>query len=262
MGLIGLITDWQQSDYFAGAVKGAVYSLRPEARVIDISHTIGKFNILQAAFVLRSCYFQFPEETVFIIGVKSCAKEDEGYLCIKYGNRYILTANNGIFSLFSDQPFDTAVVLDYMETTFPEKDIFAKYACMLAAKKPVEELGKITMKIHSLLNMLPSYDNTALTGNVVYIDNYGNAITNISKDLFDRVCNNRKFVIYPGNKEFPIYEISRNYNDNENNEADLIALFNSLELLEIANVYLSASQLIRLEVNTNIRIQFYDTQNS
>ena len=95
---------------------------------------------------------------------------------------------------------------------------------------------------------------------VMYIDNFGNAITNISKELFDRIRKNRNFTIFPGNNNFPINDISSGYSGYE--DAELIALFNSLNLLEIANINISASQYIKLEVKTNIRIQFYDTSNS
>jgi hypothetical protein len=89
---------------------------------------------------------------------------------------------------------------------------------------------------------------------VMYVDNYGNAITNISRNQFERIGKNRRFVIYPGNNDFKINSISEGYNNEE--EGELIALFNSLDYLEIANIKISASQFIKLEVKSNIRIQF------
>ncbi len=254
MPFIGLITDWQQSDYYLGALKGSIYSRLGDAKIIDINHSILPHNIFQAAFVLKSCFSSFPDETVFIIGVSSYASGSNGYICFKYQNRYILTSDNGFFSLFTEEPYDTAVQLENKATTFPEKDIFAGYACRIIQQESIENFGPAITEYHKNLNFFPSLEKNAITGMVLYIDNYGNAITNISRTQFEKVGKDRNFIIYPGNNDFKIKTISDGYNNED--EGELIALFNSLDYLEIANIKISASQIIKLEVKSNIRIQF------
>ena len=254
MPFIGLITDWQQSDYYLGALKGSIYSKLSDAKIIDINHTILPHNIFQAAFVLRSCFSSFPEETVFIIGVSSYASGPNGYICFKFQNRYILTSDNGFFSLFTEDNYESAIQLENRPTTFPEKDIFAEYACRIIQREPIENFGPAITEFHKNMNFYPSLDKNAITGMVMYVDNYGNSITNVSKKQFEKLRNNRRFVIYPGNNDFKINKISEGYNNEEDGE--LIALFNSLDYLEIANIKISASRLIKLEVKSNIRILF------
>jgi len=257
MPFIGLITDWQHNDFYLGSLKGVIYSKIPDAQIVDINHTINKHNIFQAAFVLKAIYHDFPEGTIFIVGVKSDAYGPNNYLCIKFKNRYIISSDNGLFSLFSEDPFDAAIKLDGHPTTFPEKDIFADCACKIAMNEDFESLGQVVTDHEIIKNYFPMPEKSLITGTIMYIDNYGNAITNISRDYFENIRKNRKFVIYPGNNSFPIKEISNGYSGHDN--AVLIALFNSLNLLEIANINISASQTINLEVKNNIRIQFYDT---
>lgn len=257
MPLIGLITDWQQNDFYLGSLKGSIYSKIPDAQIVDINHTINLHNVFQAAFVLKAVFFDFPEGTIFIVGVKSDACGPNNYLCVKFKNRYIISSDNGLFSLFSEDPFDSAIKLDGPPTTFPEKDIFADYSCKIALNQEFESLGPAVTEYEIIKNYFPMPEKSLITGTVMYIDNFGNAITNISLELFERVRKNRKFVIYPGNNSFPIKEISVGYSGYD--DATLIALFNSLNLLEIANINMSASQRINLEVKNNIRIQFYDT---
>jgi len=260
MSFIGLITDWQQNDFYLGAMKGFIYSKLPDTHIIDINHTISHHNIFQAAFVLKACYTDFPEGTIFIIGVKSYADGPNGYICFKYKNRYIISSDNGFFSLFTEDSFELAIKLEITSSTFPEKDIFANYACKIAMDDNLENIGSVITESNIVKNYYPMLEKTSITGTVMYIDNFGNAITNISQELFDRIRKNRKFTIFPGNNDFPINTISSGYGGYE--DAELIALFNSLNLLEIANINISASQYIKLEVKTNIRIQFYDTSNS
>ena len=71
MAVITLTTDWRNHDYYVGAVKGKIVSRDPSTTIVDISHQVTSFNVMQAAFVLRNCYAEFPEHTVHIMGVNS-----------------------------------------------------------------------------------------------------------------------------------------------------------------------------------------------
>lgn len=265
MPLIALITDWSHNDYYLGALKGYIYSVIPEANIVEITNTISNYSIFQAAFVLKSCFNNFAAETVFIIGVKTVVNNKNKYLCFKYQNKYILTSDNGFFSIFTDDKPESVYCFDDDNSTFPEKDVFAKVACKILKNENLNDFAKkidifksngyrIEKNLHSVAN------ENSITGHVIYIDNYGNVITNITKEQFIKYRNNRKFIIYPGSTEFPIDKISETYLEDDDNI--YIALFNSLELLEIAVINSSATQLFNIEVKSNIRIEFYDTTSS
>ena len=71
MPIITLTTDWQSTDFYAGAIKGKILSLCPSANIIDISNNIQTFNFVQAAFIIKNSYKNFPEGTIHIICINS-----------------------------------------------------------------------------------------------------------------------------------------------------------------------------------------------
>ncbi|MFW6364787.1 MAG: SAM hydroxide adenosyltransferase, partial [Bacteroidota bacterium] len=97
-------------------------------------------------------------------------------------------------------------------------------------------------------------DESVIIGRIVYIDSFSNAITNITKDLFYRVANNRKFQIFVQSNTHKINSISKTYNDKP--EGELIALFNSLNLLEIAMNGGNAAELLALSTDSTVRVRF------
>jgi len=260
MPFIALITDWSHNDYYLGALKGYIYSIIPEVKIIEITNTISNYSISQAAFVLKSCFSNFAEETVFIIGIKTVVNSKNKYLCFKYQNKYILTSDNGFFSIFTDAQPQAVYCFDNVHSTFPEKDVFAKYACKILNNENFDDFAKKVDDYKIVLNLHSTVSNASITGHIIYIDNYGNAITNITKEQFVKYRRNRKFKIFPGSTEFPIEKISETYLEDDDNI--YIALFNSLGLLEIAVINSSVTQLFNIEVKSNIRIEFYDTTSS
>ena len=101
----------------------------------------------------------------------------------------------------------------------------------------------------------PSYDSNMLTGSIVYMDSFENAITNIHQDLFNDICKGRDFTIYMRKFDYNITKISKNYNDVA--RADIVAFFNSLNLLEIAMNQGNAGGLLGLKYRDPIRIEFH-----
>ena len=100
-------------------------------------------------------------------------------------------------------------------------------------------------------------DESVISGSIIYIDSYQNAITNISKELFDRVGRDRRFDILVQSNHNKVNSISNTYSDVE--PGDLLALFNSAGLLEIAICTGYAAQLLNLNVGSSVRIKFYET---
>ena len=138
--------------------------------------------------------------------------------------------------------------------------MFAKYACKILNNENFDDFAKKVDDYKIDKNLHSTVSNASITGHIIYIDNYGNAITNITKEQFVKYRRNRKFKIFPGSTEFPIEKISETYLEDDDNI--YIALFNSLGLLEIAVINSSVTQLFNIELKSNIRIEFYDTTSS
>lgn len=274
MAIITLTTDLGLKDYYASAIKGALIKGCSHASIIDITHAIPKFDTEVASYILKNSYHNFPEGSIHIIDVNTGFSEDTPYLVVFADKHYFIGSDNGVFSLILDQkPVDKIIVINNPESgssLFPAKDIFADAACKIANSANLSDLGSEIPKFREKINLSAYSDASSIRGAVVYVDSYGNVITNISKGLFENSKKGRKFGIQLkpsirysselGYSNFEIEEISGTYDDVPDGE--IVALFNSAGNLEIAINKGNASGLLGLKNREIIRINFYDNQNS
>lgn len=253
-------------DYYVGVLKGAIYSQLPNAVVVDISHDIPAFDIAHAAFVLRNSYHHFPKGSVHVIGVNPDLDLHEGvmHVVVTYRGHYFIGADNGIFSLMFDGQPDDIYELDLSqsvdEMTFPTKDVFVPAACHLLRGGTPEVVGRRRDKLKTLSMFRPVVEPDAIRGSIIYIDSYGNAFTNITRQLFREVARGRNFKVVYGGSNSIIREISDAYNNVP--EGERLALFGSEGYLEIAinrgayGAGGSAASLLGLKINQAVRIEF------
>ncbi len=273
MAIITLTTDSGSKDYYTSAIKGAILQNRPQAAIIDISHNIPKFDTEVASYVLKNSYKNFPVGSIHLIDVNTGSYDRTPYLVVYADEHYFISADNGIFSLILDQTNpDTIVALEENErlkkSLFPARDVFAPAAAHLSEKKSILELGTANLSFKIKTNLTAFADANSIKGTVIYIDNYGNVITNITKELFKKSYLNRKFGIQlkPSLKyssefgSFELEEINRTYDDVS--EGEVVAFFNSTGNLEIAINNGDASGLLGLKNREIIRVNFYDNENS
>ena len=95
MAIITLTTDFGEKDYFAGAVKGAIYTeLEQQVRIVDISHSVSPFHISEAAYIIRNAYNSFPKGSIHIIGIDSEFTPENKHLAVLLDDHYFICANN------------------------------------------------------------------------------------------------------------------------------------------------------------------------
>ncbi|MCK5816004.1 MAG: SAM-dependent chlorinase/fluorinase, partial [Flavobacteriaceae bacterium] len=247
MSLITLTTDFGLKDYFVGAVKGAIYSELPEAIIVDISHDISPFNIAETAYVVRNAYKSFPEGSVHIIGVDSELNEETNHIALKLDGHYFICPNNGIISIiaseFKPEKIVEINIHDRVESSFPVLDVFVKVACHIIRGGSLDLIGKEITDYKKLTNIQPitSADSTKINGCVIYIDNYGNIITNITRKTFETIRKGRDFEMKIGH--YTLTEIYDKYSDVVNfslppnqryQDGKKLAIFNSAGFIEIA----------------------------
>lgn len=263
MSIITLISDMGHKDFYVAAIKGKILKqIDKPVTIVDVTHSVPPFDIQYAAFTLKNIYEEFPEGTVHIISVDSEITPRINPIIVKHKNQYFIGADNGIFSLAFDgipeNIYEITIKQDSDLLTFPTKTLFIKAACHLARGGTPEIIAKKITSITIKQTFRPVVNNNTLRGSVVYIDNYGNIITNISKRLFKEVGRGRKFSIFFRN--YDIDKISQSYFEAPLGE--MVALFNSTDNLEIAiNKGVrggggSASQLLGLKLNEIISIEF------
>jgi S-adenosyl-L-methionine hydrolase (adenosine-forming) len=258
MHIITLTSDWNENDYYVASLKGKLLSVCPEAHIIDISHNVKTFNSSQAAYVVRNAYPHFPDNTIHIIAVNTEPEEGTMLLGARLDKQYFLCADNGILSLLEGGEPEEVVRLtgDYQENpeTFLALSVFASAACALSAGTPLSKLGSPAKDYNRQTPLRATIEDNTIIGSVIHIDSYQNAITNISEELFKRVGNGRPFVIYVQSKHYTINRINVRYN--ESDPGDLLAIFNSSGVLEIAMREGNAAGLMRLTTNSTIRVEF------
>ncbi len=259
MPIITLTTDMGLSDYYVAAVKGAILSQLPDVNIVDITHDIPKFDRMKAGFVLRNAYQHFPKGTVHIVGVETLEDEDTPHVALKINGHYFVGADSGIFSLlFSPQLADEIVQLnirkDQTPRSFPTLNLFVTAACHIARGGTLEIIGRKISGFRQSLMLSPTRGESHLGASIIYIDSYGNLITNIRQEQFDERRQGGKFGIILRRASQNINRISKSYN--EVPEGDMCALFNDSGYLEISINRGSAAKLIGLKVNDTLRVEF------
>ncbi|HYG03743.1 MAG TPA: SAM-dependent chlorinase/fluorinase [Chryseosolibacter sp.] len=255
MAIVTLLTDSGESDHYVATIKARILGVNPGIRIIDISHNIPPCDTGHAAYVLRSCFREFPKGTVHLVGVNSTGGKGAGYIVLQLEDHFFVGADNGLFGLISDKSHQQVAELHYNKniiTTFPERDIFAHAAAKLASGVSITDLGKPLPGFNRLIDRQVKATKKIISGNVVRVDSFGNLITNIPKDAFDILSKDKAFVIQFGGEKFR--RIYQQYNQVE--EGDCVILFNGTGMLEIAINKGNASELLGLAYDSAVNIVF------
>ncbi len=256
MPVITLTTDMGNSGYYVASVKAAIVKGLPDANIIDITHSVRPFHITSAAFIIRNVYKQFPEGTIHIVAVDALNSPHSKVIAIKMEGHYFIGPDNGLFSLvFSNPPAEVVEITiapSIDSLAFVAKDIMAKTAVHIAKGASLNEIGREYKNYTQLTAWQPIYNDDTIRTSVVYVDEYGNCIFNLEKELFERVGRGRKFSVDV--KRNPVEGISKTYNDVSGGE--LVALFTGSGLLEIAINRGNISELLGLKEGDSVLISF------
>jgi S-adenosylmethionine hydrolase len=251
-------------DFYLAAIKGAIYKAFPEVNIVDISHFVTPFDIAQAAFIIKNAYPDFPEKTVHIISVDPESTESKHHIIVDYDNQYFVGNDNGMFSLMFDQAPKKVWRLkppaDIGSSSFPSKSVFIWASTHLAKGGRPEDIGERIDGVNMRAAFQPVVMPHLIKGTVIFIDGYGNVITNVGKALFENTCKDRKYTIFFRGDSNGINKISQSYNDVPPGEK--MAIFGAGNFLEIAinrGVEGSgggANKLFGLKLNDIIRVEF------
>lgn len=255
MAIVTLLTDSGESDHYVAAIKARILTLEPNARIVDISHQIRLFDLGHAAFVLRSVFRDFPTGTIHLVAVDASGNRDEAFIITQLEGHFFVGADNGLFSLLSDRPPENVWQIGNTETdltTFPEKEVFAPAAAMLASGMEPGKIGKLVSDYKRLIDRQVKATRKQITGHIIRVDNFGNLITNIPKEVFDILSKDKAFTVQFGGEKFR--RIHASYHQAEQGECFLV--FNSSNFLEIGIYKGNASELLGLDYDSVVNILF------
>lgn len=258
--IITLLTDFGLKDPYVGAMKGVILSICPNANIIDISHEVRKFDIRQGAYILASTAPLFPKGTIHIGVVDPGVGTTRKPIIIETKKSFYIGPDNGLLTLAALKEGIKKVVhianrkymLPHVSYTFHGRDIFAPAAAHLANGVPIEEFGPILKKYETLSFSKPKIHKNRIEGEIIYIDDFGNVVTNIYRDILEKIdINERKIIkIQFNDRTEKILKICEAYN--EVKEGDFLAIIGSGDFLEISINQGNAAKKLNIKEGTKI----------
>ncbi len=191
--IITLLTDFGTKDEYVGIMKGVILSVNPYANIIDISHHIDPQDLVQAAYLIKSCYRYFPEHTVHVVVVDPGVGSDRSIIALKMKGHIFLAPDNGVLYPLMDEGSIESIInvdnssyfLESVSRTFHGRDIFAPVAAHISMGIEINKIGSPTgpKELEKLSIKKPFLsDKGEITGTIISIDRFGNLITNIDLD--------------------------------------------------------------------------------
>lgn len=258
-GIISLLTDFGLADNFVGAMKGVILKVNPRARIIDICHNIQPQSIIEAAFLLKGSFKFFPKRTVHLVVVDPGVGSGRRKILVKTKNYYFIAPDNGVLALALKEEPPLKIIelandkyfLKPVSDTFQARDIFAPVAAYVSKGEDIYKFGRQIKAIKASELPKVKAKNNELAGEIIYIDRFGNLVSNIDKETLRNFIKNKKFKI--SIKDKTIDGLSRSYAEGLKNKP--LALIGSFNSLEIALNCGSARDYLRAGKGTKIKIK-------
>jgi S-adenosylmethionine hydrolase len=256
---IALLTDFGTTDSYAGILKGMIAKIAPEARVIDLTHEILPYDLLQAGLILYQSYRYFPPHTIFVCVVDPGVGSERRPILIKTKNYFFIGPDNGLFTLaLADQEIEKVIhltqsqyFLEPLSSTFHGRDIFTPVAAHLSLGIPADQFGPEVSDYKRLEDFFPQVEKKEIVGKILSIDRFGNAITNLSHSFLKKHISDLKFSLSIGKRK--LSAMKTHYAEGEKKKP--FFLFGSSGLLEIAMNQGSAAHLLKMKRGDFVRIK-------
>ncbi len=257
--MVTLITDFGGRDGYVGIMKAVMLKLCKHIQTIDISHEIPPYDIRSAAFVLGQSYNYFPLDTLHVIVIDPKVGSDRRILYVEAGDYRFLAPENAVLQYIYDrEDVHRAIEVknqDYflpeLSGTFHGRDIFAPVAAHLANGLDPGELGGRLPTFDKILPPKPVFDGNTLRGEIVYIDHYGNMVSNISESMVADLKSGRmNFRILIAERE--IRELSNSFYLNQS--GDLLAYIDSSSFLAFAIYGQNSAEKLGLSIGDRVEV--------
>ncbi|MFQ6047931.1 MAG: S-adenosyl-l-methionine hydroxide adenosyltransferase family protein [Phycisphaerae bacterium] len=261
MAVITLTTDFGRRDHYVASMKGIILQIDPGATIVDVCHEVQAHQVLQAAFILRSVWPAFAAGTIHVVVVDPQVGTDRRILAARYEDRVVLAPDNGVVSLVHrDYRLQELYLVQNhqlfvqpVSATFHGRDIFAPVAAHLSRGMGLGNVGAPTNQLELLNLPVPRpLKNDGLAGEVLYVDRFGNLVTNLSRRELARVLLRRKGP-QVWLEQTCVGPIRQSYA--EVAEKQPLALIGSADLLEVAVNQASAAETFGAGAGTSVRVE-------
>ncbi len=257
LSIITLTTDFGTKDWFVGTMKGVALGINPAARLVDLTHEIAQGDIRAGAFTVAVSYRYFPKGTVHLVVVDPGVGSARKAIAAKTANYHFVGPDNGVLSwalarekvLAIHELRNKAFFLGPLSRTFHGRDLFAPVAAHLCRGVPIGEFGPAVDDFIRIPWPGMKQAGNEIHGEVVYIDRFGNAITNIEAAVVERHCSARVEVLRAGKR---ICDLGDFYGAVPLGKP--VAVIGSSGFLEIAVNGGSAAKALKLELGSGITV--------
>lgn len=272
--IIAIMSDWGNDDGAVGSVKGVILNINPEAKILDMSHNVESFDVKQGAFLLMAHYQTYPKRTIFVVVIDPGVGTKRQAILVQTPDHYFIGPDNGVLTWALHRvPVEKIKIINItndeyfrkpVSSAFHGRDIFAPVAAHLSKGVPIIEFGEEIKYRHvDPIHFFPDIvdvdyplekEGNMLTGEVLFIDKFGNLITSIIREAFNRFLNAKKFELRIGG--VVIKKISNTYEDGKE-EGEPLAIFGGDfgDCLDIALYQQDASKILGVKVGDKVIVK-------
>ncbi len=258
------LSDFGYDSPYAGICKEVILNINSNINIVDLTHNIPPFNIIPAIFILRNSFTYFPPNSVFLCIVDPEVGSKRKGIIVKAYNRFFVGPDNGIFSFIEKTNIQKIIsvenksyFLPVTSSTFHGRDIFSPVCAFLSSGVPIENFGPQLKSIKRTKIPMPYFKNNTIYGEIIYIDHFGNLISNIEKEYIEDSFpdTNRLKVALISDTEDKMFEMELKKTYSDVKVGSYLALINSFNLLEVSINCGSATQHFGKGVGTKVIVK-------
>ncbi|MFO7797309.1 MAG: SAM hydrolase/SAM-dependent halogenase family protein [Promethearchaeati archaeon] len=191
MNIISLLTDFgSRGSHYVAAMKAVILNISPETKIIDLSHMVKPFSIIEGSYILKSNYSYFPKQTIFVVVIDPGVGSERGILALKTNDGYYFVGpDNGILPAALGHNIEKCALVENdkyfhrpVSSTFHGRDIMSPVAAYISLKTPLKNIGPIINQKQLKMIEIPleiKPDQRKIKCCIQYIDEFGNITTNI-----------------------------------------------------------------------------------
>ncbi len=263
--IITITTDFGVRDHFVGAMKGVILTINPEANLLDISHDVASYSVVDGAFTIAQAYPYFPSETVHLVVVDPGVGGERRPILVQAGRHFFVGPDNGVFSFIYEREERITVrhitashyFLQPVSRTFHGRDVFSPIAAWLTKGIDASNFGEPISDYRRFTSLNPTIESEQKArGIVLKADKFGNLITNFSIGSVSRSSCNRETP--PFQLEIKGQQLTRlRKTFDEGTPGEIFAIVGSSGYLEIVCKGAAASRALKAGSGDDIVLTFH-----
>ena len=261
--VITLTTDYGLEDHFVGVIKGVILNVNPEVQLVDLSHNVNSFDVLDGALTVGLNYNFFPRGSIHLVVVDPGVGSARRAIVAQTADHWFVAPDNGVLSVVYDREPSIQIReittesywLQPVSSTFHGRDIFAPVAAWLSRGAPAEEFGRLIDNAVRITRPRPRRVNNRVLAAVMRVDRFGNLLTPVTpQDLPELAAKDPRFKLVINGRE--VTELVRSFAEGSSRQP--FAYWGSSGFLEIAVNRGSAASMLGASRGTTLEVVISD----